>query len=283
MLLTNRFVYVHEPKTGGSFVTYVMTELHGGLTDVRGLRIINQTLRRRLPTVSFHLDRLGSSPTPPAPREAPYGALYRWNDHGTCREIPRTYRSRQILATVRNPFETYVSEYLFGWWKRPEYLPHYRRRVPDFSRRYPTFPDLTFAGYMTLLHEAWALPESRDLYGPDGTGYLTERFIRYYFRAGDARHTGDMYPVRFLRTARLNEDLQCFLLSTDYKPEDVEFVKSLDYVLPVGGAEIGFADRAASHDWASRYTSELREIVRKKDELIFDLFPEFDVPLQPAR
>jgi len=283
MLLTNRFVYVHEPKTGGSFVTYVMTELHGVLTEVRGLRLINQTLRRRLPTASFYLDRLVSSPTPPAPRGAPYGALYRWNDHGTCREIPRTYRSRQILATVRNPFETYVSEYLFGWWKRPEYVPHYRRLVNEFSRRYRSFPDLTFAEYLNLLHEAWALPESRDLHGPDGTGYLTERFVRFYFRSGDARDTGDMYPVRFLRTAQLNEDLVRFLLETDYGPADVDFVRSLDHVLPVGGAEIGFADRAASHDWASLYTPEVWEIVRAKDKLIFDLFPEFDVPFAPAR
>jgi hypothetical protein len=283
VLLTDRFVYVHEPKTGGSFVTYVMTEVHGGLADVRGRRIIHPALRRRLPTASFYLDRLGSSRPAPEAGRAAYGILYRWNDHGTCREIPRTFRSRQILATVRNPFETYVSEYLFGWWKRPEYVPQYQQKVPDFSRRYASFPDITFAEYLTLLHAAWALPESRDLHGPGGTGYLTERFVRFYFRAGDARDPGDMYPVRFLRTARLNEDLHHFLLETGYDPEAVEFVRSLDHVLPVGGAEVGFADRAASHDWASRYTPELREIVRTKDRLIFDLFPEFDVPLQPAR
>jgi hypothetical protein len=283
MLLADRFVYVHEPKTGGSFVTYVMTELHGGLADVRGLRIIHPALRRRLPTASFYLDRLGSSATPPQPGGVTYGTLYRWNDHGTCREIPRTYRSRQIIATMRNPFETYVSEYLFGWWKRPEYVPHYQRHVPDFSRRYPSFPDLAFAEYLTLLHEAWALPESRDLYGPGGTGYLTERFIRFYFQAGEPRDIGGMYPVRFLRTARLNTDLVRVLLEMDYKPADVEFVESLDHVLPVGGAEVGFADRAASHDWASLYTPELRDIIRTKDELIFDLFPEFNEPLEPAR
>ena len=302
MLLANRFTYIHEPKTGGSFVTYVLTQLHGHLADVRPLRFLQPTLRQRLPTVSFYLDRLGRAASPVKGESERYGTLYRWNDHGTCSEIPRPYRSRQILATVRNPFETYASEYLFGWWKRPEYLSHYHRVVKDFPRRYPSFPDLSFTQYLEMLHEAWALPGSRDFYEGGGIGYLTERFIRFYFRtpwtlrgpdsrvssvtrrlgreyvaSGDC--VGDMFPVRFLSTTRLNEELQKFLLEMAYDPAEVEFVRSLEHVLPAGGAEIRFAERAASHDWPSLYTPELREIIRRKDELIFALFTEFDVPL----
>jgi hypothetical protein len=51
-------------------------------------------------------------------------------------------------------------------------------------------------------------------------------------------------------------------------------------VVPVGGADVGFADRATSHDWASFYTPALRDVVRRKDDLLFALFPEFDVPVE---
>jgi hypothetical protein len=87
-----------------------------------------------------------------------------------------------------------------------------------------------------------------------------------------------MFRVRFLSAERLNHELQRFLLEMDYDPLDVEFIAGHRHVLPVGGAEIQFADRATSHDWPSFYTDDLRAAVRKNDALIFTLFPEFDHP-----
>jgi hypothetical protein len=301
MLIADRFTYIHEPKTGGTFVTYVLTQLHGGLTDLRPSRFVHDAFRQRFPTASFYFERL-AAPAPLTKVEpAKYGGLYNWNDHGTCSEIPRMYRSRRILATVRNPFQTYVSGYLFGWWKRPEFLSLYHRKVNDFPNRYPTFPDLSFREYLELLHAAWTLRASGDFYEESGPGFQTERFIRFYFRipwvlrgtkygispvvrkldreyVESRSYLADMFDVHFLPTERLNHELHRFLLEMGYQPAEVEFVRSLDHVLPVGGAEIGFADRATSHDWRSFYTRELREIIRKKDQLMFALFPEFDLP-----
>ena len=297
VLLSDRFVYIHEPKTGGTFVTYALTQLHGGVTDVRPSRFVREATRLRLPTAAFRLERRKASA--PGAGPAKYGRLYSWNDHGTCSEIPRMFRSRQILATIRNPFQTYVSGYLFGWWKRPEYLSLYRRTIEDFQHRYPSFPDLTFTQYMELMHASWTVPGNRDLYSGKGIGFQSERFIRFYFRVpwllrGTKRdissvvrkvdgdyvrsrgYVADMYDVRFLRTERLNEELGGFLLEAGYDATDVEFVLTLKHVVPVGGAEIGFTERATSHDWAAFYTPELREIVRRKDDLLFSLFPEFD-------
>jgi len=231
--------------------------------------------------------------------------LYSWNDHGTCSEIPRLFRSRQILATVRNPFQTYVSGYLFGWWKRPEFLPLYGRTIRDFPRRYPSFPDLSFREYLELLHASWTIPGNRDLYSEGGIGFQSERFIRFYFRGPwllrgtnydissvvrkvdseylkSRSYVADMFNVRFLRTERLNEELHRLLLEIGYAPADVEFVGSLKHVVPVGGVEVGFADGATSQDWASFYSPDLREIIRTKDDLLFSLFPEFDVSLEAA-
>jgi hypothetical protein len=300
VLLSDRFVYIHEPKTGGTFVNHAVTRVHGGMTDVRPSRFLRDEIRLHVPTASFRLERRGAHRSGPHREQTKYGPLYSWNDHGTCSEIPRMFRSRQILATVRNPFQTYVSGYLFGWWKRPEYLSRYRRTVRDFARRFPSFPDLSFREYMELMHASWTVPGNRDLYSGTGVGFQTERFIRFYFRApwllrgtkvgvssavrkvkGDylvrRQYEDDMFDVRFLRTDRLNEELHGFLLEMGYNSVDVAFIGTLKHVVPVGGAEIGFTERATSHDWVSFYTPDLREIVRAKDRLLFSLFPEFDV------
>lgn len=302
MLLADRFVYIHEPKTGGTFVTYALTQLHGGLTEVRPSRYIHPAIRRRLPTASFRLERRTA---PASLGGAKYGPLCSWNDHGTCSEIPRPFRSRQILATMRNPLQKYVSGYLFAWWKRPEYRPLYQSTIPDFEHRYPSFPDLSFREYMELIHASWTVPGNRDLYSGAGIGFQSERFIHFYFRVPwllrgtkrylssivrrvdseyvrDSGFVEDMFRIRFLRTETLNEDLCEFLLEAGYDAEDVESVRTLAHVVPVGGADVGFTDRAASDDWASFYTPELREIVRRKDDLLFTLFPEFDVPVETA-
>jgi len=298
VLLSDRFVYIHEPKTGGTFVTYALTQLHGGVTDVRPSRFGRDPIRLRLPTAVFRYER--GEAAAPSPEPTQYGRLYSWNDHGTCSEIPRPFRSRQILATIRNPFQTYVSGYLFGWWKRPEFLPLYRRTIEDFHHRYSSFPELSFTQYMELMHASWTVSGNRGLYSGTGIGFQSERFIRFYFRVpwllrGTRRdissvvrkvdgeyvrsrgYLADMYDVRFLRTERLNEELRGLLLDAGYDAADVEFVLTLKHVVPVGGAEIDFTERATSHDWAAFYTPELREIVRKKDDLLFSLFPEFDV------
>jgi hypothetical protein len=302
VLFADRFVYIHEPKTGGTFVTYALTQLHGGLTEVRPSGYVHPAIRRRFPTASFRLERRAASASATGTK---YGPLCSWNDHGTCSEIPGPFRARQIFATMRNPLQKYVSGYLFAWWKRPEYLPLYRDAIPDFARRFSRFPDLSFQEYMELIHASWTVPGNRDLYSGTGIGFQTERFLHFYFRVPwlrrgskhdisalvdrvDAdyvksnRYLEDMFSVRFLKTESLNEELCDFLLETGYDQADVEFVQTLRHVVPVGGADVELVDRATSHDWASFYTAELVEIVRSKDNLLFTLFPEFDVSAEKA-
>ncbi len=112
MILTQRFVFIHQPKTGGTFVTRVLYRLLGDPLD----------------------------PTDPS---APIAEI---NKHGTCREIPASHRGIPILAAVRNPFERYVSQYEFAWWKRD--LPPWVD-VDTVRARYPHFPNLSFEEFIT--------------------------------------------------------------------------------------------------------------------------------------
>ena len=256
MVATDRFVYVHQPKTGGTFVTKVLFEL----ADELGTR----ELKVRSPRTAFVRAKL---------------------KHGTCRDVPRRLRDRPVWTTVRNPYRQYVSEYAFGWWRRDEYRGHFRRRVRRFEARYPDYPDLAFADFLRLYHEAFGrTARSRRFDGDDGVGWLTERFVRYYGRRprrllrrlrpddGPAALDGELFDVRYLRTGRLNADLHRALLDAGLDAERVAFVPGHERVLPTNAAA-----KERPRDWRAYYTPGLAAHVRRNDAILFRLFPGYDV------
>lgn len=262
MIFTDRFVYVHEPKTGGTFVTSALFRLYG-LKWTRWTHMRNALFRQA--RVSH-------------PK---YGALvHDSNKHGFCRSIPEAHRGKTVLATVRNPFDLYVSQYEFGWWRRKEFLPFYRA-VPGFEKLYPRFPELTFAEYVRLSNDAFRTYSNN---GGEARGLLTEQFLKYYFRDPEAafarlgeedylssgRYRADMFDLHFIRTDQLNRGLYDFLLRLGYDEEDVRFVAAMERVLPRGKG------RGAAQKWERYYTPELRREVRRRERLLFTLFPEFD-------
>lgn len=262
MFFTDRFAYVHAPKTGGTFVTSAMFELFG----VRW-------------TYAFRLRHLFSTEI-----ERTSGAgtfVYHKNKHGTCSQLPAAQRYKPILATVRNPYDLYVSQYEFGWWKRPE-LRRYFAALPGFAAAYPRFPDVTFAEFVELYNAAFRAPGSDAV--PGGAGRLTQEFVEYYFRdpaavwpkldeaylASPARRD-DAFDVHFIKTHRLNQELYDFLVGVGYAPADVEFIRGKGRVLPGGRGRGG-----AAQAWERYYTPGLRARVRERERLLFALFPEFD-------
>lgn len=271
MIFTDRFVYVHEPKTGGTFVTSMLFRLYG-LRWTRWTHLRNALrgeVRRRHPR---------------------YGALvHNSNKHGGCNEIPPRERGKKILATVRNPFDLYASQYEFGWWRRPEFLRFYEA-LPRFRDDYPNFPDLSFADYVRLSNAALRplsgrAGENRDADADEGPGLVTEQFFNFYFRdprASFARlragayarvedAAGDMHDIHFVRTDRLNQGLYDFLTAEGYAREDVSFVLGEGKILPRGRG------RGDAQKWEHYYTPELKARVREREDFLFRLFPEFDV------
>jgi hypothetical protein len=264
MIITDRFVYVHAPKTGGTFVSAGLFDLHG--VRWNWLTHVLSSFRREL----VYDTRYGRF-------------IYHNNKHGTCSEIPASGRGRLVLATVRNPYDLYVSEYEFGWWKRRELRP-YLEAVPEFGPLRGRFPDITFAEYVPLVNAAFRTHPGSDV------GLLTQKFVSYYARdpagllprldeayVASRQFWDDLYPVRFLRTHRLNADLAAFLGEMGYAEEDLAHVRGRGKVLPSGKG------RRADQRWERYYTPELRRLVREKERLLFALFPEFDEePAPPA-
>jgi hypothetical protein len=259
MLITDRFIHIHQPKTGGTFVAKTLLRLY-------------QVPRN--PQASRH----------DVAFETPYGPfIYCTPKHNRCINIPAPHRSKKVLATVRNPYDSYVSHYEFGWWKDDKYREHYDR-TPDFDRRYPGFPNLGFPEFVDFFNRVWFIPGSPRAHTTESVGRLTRDFILYFFKDPRAvfsrldesyfasgAYRSDMFDVHFLRTDRLNRELHDFLLREGFRPEDIAFILGLGKILPEGSR------RDAQRTWDTYYTPEVKALVRSKERYLFTLFPAFDV------
>jgi hypothetical protein len=125
MIITDRFVFVHLPKTGGSFVTSVLRELH----NRRGHERIWDRLYNRW---------LGGG------GEVNYRER---SKHAQCYTIPEEHRDKTICSIIRHPFDLYVSRYFFGWWRtQSEKYCH----VEKVKSKYPYFPALNFEEFIRV-------------------------------------------------------------------------------------------------------------------------------------
>jgi hypothetical protein len=262
MVITDQFVYIHKPKTGGTFVTDALLKLYNG----RWNSFIHAKLAL-LKAVRFsnHLGTL----------------VLTADKHGGCRHIPESQLNKSLVTTIRNPFDYYVSQYEFGWWKRKEWLRYYQQ-FETFANYRQHFPDLSFRQFMELMTLAFNKPPHHDFNNPQALGRNTIEFIESCFYhpeiviarmskdyVSSGAYRSDMFPVEFLFTHRLNQELFAFLLRQGYPEEEIAFIKTKEKVLPQGKG------RTIEQKWERYYTPELKDLVRKKDWFLFELFPEF--------
>jgi hypothetical protein len=256
MVITDQFVYIHLPKTGGTFVAKALRRLFDG--------------QRRL-----FID----TSTPEGCAEL--GVI---SKHQTVREIPAAHAGKPIAFTVRNPFDHYVSYFEFGWWKS-----HPGDTFDEEAIRslYPHYPGITFAEYL-VAHFDWRFLSRQ--YAPEpmaarlrsaGIGPLTYDYVRFLLPRPDTilqdvperllngRFREELPDIRFLRQETLNRDLHAFLASMSFPPESTRFILEMEKAYPAGGRS------RRSSDWRSYYTDDLRRLVRAHEWFLFSLFPEY--------
>jgi hypothetical protein len=249
MIFTPDFVFIHFTKTGGTFVTQMLARLYG--------------------------DRFVDVRSP--------------NEHGTCNDVPEEHRGKPLVSTARNPYDRYVSQYRYGWWR---VTPEDYCGEAVMREMYPHWPDITFEEFLELANTKFVGCFQR---APNGfanhnfpperrLGWHTESFVRFYFHDPrqvfarldeEAIESGgylrDMYDVRFLRTDTLRQGLHDYLLSLGHRAEDLSFILAAERIVPQDGFK-----RAKNDPWQSYYTPALKELVRNRERLIFRHFPDFD-------
>jgi hypothetical protein len=265
MILTDDFVFIHEPKTGGTFVTEMLSRIYEPVIDGG---IVRRVLRRL--------------------RGGGKKSLRNVRKHSTCRNIPNSHQGKPILATIRNPYDRYVSQYEFAWWKTH---PSPSCNVEKIREHYPHYPELTFKEFIEL-NNALLLQIENDRFPPeDRLGLQTVQFVRYFFQSPEKvfqaidddyiaaeKYKADMFPVHFIRTDRLKQELYDFLVGVGHAPETVQFMLSAPKILPPPPKTLPRENRRSEdRPWQSYYTPELKRRVRRQERLLFAIFPEFDL------
>ncbi len=210
------------------------------------------------------------------------------DQHGACSDVPPQHRGKPLVSTVRNPYDRYVSQYRYGWWK---ISPEEYCGAAAMREMFPHWPDISFAEFFALANTRFVschrgapngfvndnFPPARRL------GWHTEGFVRFYFREPrqvyarldeEAIESGsyrrDMYNVHFLRTEDLRRELHDYLLTWGHSPADLAFILSSERVLPEDGLR-----RPENDPWQSHYTPELKDLVRTHERLVFRHFQFF--------
>jgi hypothetical protein len=255
MIITDKFVYLHMPKTGGTFVEKVLGQL---FSEESGLYIDTSTEQGRT-------------------------LFPRADHHETFADIPEEHCSKKLLLSIRNPYDHYVSHYEFRWWRQQ------RNSIFDDSKVreiFPNYPELSFEEFLRAINN-WHLrsfidPWTTELFETADIGFLTWENVRYVFPDPVAviekfrGSEGGSYPSAmpdfcFISMDRLNQGLYDFLTSMGFEHERLDFILKMGRILPPEGG------RDESKSWRAYYSPELRQFVRQKDRLVFSMFPDFDI------
>lgn len=261
MFVTDRFVFLHQAKTGGTFVSAILARVH----EARGDRVT---------TVRADVGQDVAAPVAGSAFKLMLGGRHQ---HGRRADLPPSLRGHAVVATIRNPYDRYASQFEFAWWRR---LPEMFGPVDETRRAYPSYPDLTFDEFVRLTN-AVSVPACPA--ASDPIGFHTFQFIESFARnPGEAwrglcddsdrgRWAAETEGVEYLDQARLNADLHAFLLRQGYAVGDVAFVQQADRIWPPEGG------RPAGDDWRKYYSQEMKTFVRRRERLLFERFPQFDV------
>lgn len=266
MTTTNRLVFIHMPKTGGTFVRTMLMLLHGV----------------KFPVPRFTWTRLkwflaGGN----VAGDTRYGPLWHHSGpHGTRAQMPSEHSGKVSFGCVRNPFDWLVSSYEWNWWWRLRRHRWIFQAVPGLRQQFPRFPELSFEECVRL---GWRAAEVHS--GRSDLGFYTMNFIRFHARNveeayssvgpeyfSNGRHKCDMGEVRFVRTDQLNRDLFDLLKDMGYGEEDLDFILHEGKVLPHGRG------RTEEQKWEKYFSPELRREVRHRERFFLELYPEYDLP-----
>jgi hypothetical protein len=255
LFITADFVYVHIPKTGGTFVS----------TALR--RWCDSTGRDYIDT---------ATPT----GRASLGAR---DQHGAFCDLPQDHRTKPVLFSVRNPFEYYVSLYDFGWWRSH---PEDEFDVQRISHRFPSYPHLTFSAFVDAVNDwrLWPQPDRQlgRFIEEHGIGLLTWKLCTMLSRdpiavfadfAAFLEHpcSSHFFPdLHALRTHCLGSDLIDFLCGLGVALEETAFINDLGPIYPAEGG------RGLDSDWRPYYDSSLAARVRRAERAVFTRWREFD-------
>lgn len=246
LIVNNDFVYIHHPKTGGTFVTEMLRKIASETDDLR----IHEV---------------------PVPK------------HAGVRSIPPEFQKLPVAINVRNVFEHYVSRYTFRWWAEPKRAQDIFD-LDRIEKEYPDFPDLSFTDFLRMFNQ-WhlRLNESKNrvqILTNQEIGYNSREFIRLSsfdpmrllenFDALNNQELMEMFKeFHFLRTEKLGYDLYDLLKKYGVNEKCLTSLLDAPPILPKKGGRMKLRPT-----WPDYFSSEDIDFILRRDRLYFRLFPD---------
>lgn len=245
MNIDNKFHFIHMPKTGGTFVVYHLKDFVVDPKVARIQRILGRLFAARAVRDLKHARRV---------------------------DLRNNDQSMPLVGCIRNPFDWYVSNYTFEWWK-------------DYPDEYPgvleheNYPDLSFSEYLTLSFNEWhsRLPNVSPLIHSK-IGRYTQLIIWWFCQnpqrllswsgsldEWERQVRRELDAIRFLRTEVLNDDLSQLLEEYRFPISKINEVKKSNKVYPK-------QHKGRKKEWREYYSGNTLRLVSEKDRFIFKWF-----------
>lgn len=289
MLITDEFVYIHLPKTGGTFVRTVIQEYFETRHDLivlkrydennnlKKLKVLSGTWRQRLLNQDF-----GKQP------KLTILMIGKGNGaiHTHCSQIPKEHQHKPIISCIRNPYDRLVSGYEFNDWQIDQgWVGKIGSEKENLLKQYPSYPKLTFNEFYEMLQTYHPLANRARRFTALPLGILSLQFLDFFSKYGFDEILPHLTPryvhsdafkqqmstVSFLDMYQLNEELYKFLLRSGYPSHQIEFIRTRGKILP------GNRGRNESQKWEQYYTPAMKQHIREMEWILFELFPEFDI------
>lgn len=269
MIVTDNFVYIHSPKTGGTFVTAMVKAAAQASPD-------------------FHATDLAEL------------------KHAGVRRIPEQFRQLPVVTNIRNVFGHYASRYCYRWWAVDKHIKQ-KYELARVKKDYPSFPNLSFSEYLRFVNH-WPYhsnikPGIRQLLEEKNLGFNTWTFVRLtqnnpiallreFDDWTDEQLRECVSTIHFLKTESLNKDLVSLLVESGVSSHDIEFIMDNKHILPspaertnirswvgyIASSLPAFSGKSGVPEqnkrWQELFTQDDIDFVLDRDRLYFRLFPE---------
>ena len=264
MILTNDFIFIHFPKNAGSFVTQCLNKIYDGRTAKAEEKKITDYFY-----YLFDRERTNYSKKYMSKALAYTGEKIK-TQHQGCEEIPGKHQQKPIVSTIRNPFDRYVSQYKFGWWKRNPVVNEER-----LKQLFPGFPDLSFSEYLDLVlnYNLENTKQKNDITLDIGiySLYYIKLFGKNYLELLSSINSINeleehhFYDADFLYQENLREDLFRYLKKFGWPDEQLQVIYEHNKV------------NTSRDDFSYReyYSQDNIDLIKEKEALIFNLFPSY--------
>ena len=267
MIITKDFVFIHMPKTGGTFVHGIFKKIIADFKQKYPVKWYLNRLNYRLSLAVPIYQKLNNVVYNEYPEKEVKG------QHAGVLFIPKKNKKLPIISVKRDPIKKIISSYYYRWWERFPILPK-----SDLRREFPNYPEISIEDYFELVYHV----EMKAYFGTDyrnDIGVLSWQFIRMYSSAPLFVYkniNADNYEeyimkyfadVVFFEMDVLSYSFERYLKTTSFS-EYSNYFETKERIYPPG---------STVKERSETLPEILSEKIKSKEWILYKYFPEYNL------